>query len=108
MGEKGNKHTQHASNAAESLVSALSDIGDITSKTMFGCQRIFHDGKMFGIIDSSGTAFLKAVDFLEERFEKAGSEKHGRMPYYSIPASVLKDASELVKWANDSIRASKG
>ena len=107
MGEKGDKNTPDASSAAESLVNLLSEIGDITSKRMFGGHGIFHEDKMFGIIDSSGTAFLKANDFLEERFEKAGSEKHGRMPYYSIPSAVLEDRDELVRWANDSIRATK-
>ena len=108
MGKKGDKHTQNAEEAAAHLVEALSGIGDITSRKMFGGHGIFHQGKMFAMIDSSGNAFLRSDEFLLTRFKKAGSEKHGGMPYYSIPESVMDDHEELLIWANDSIRASKG
>ncbi|MDH3493500.1 MAG: TfoX/Sxy family protein [Acidobacteriota bacterium] len=107
MGEKDAKHTGDAESAANSLVDTLSEIGEITSKKMFGGHGIFHDGRMFGIIDPDGQAFLKADDYLEDRFLEAGSEKHGRMPYYLIPGSVMADSAELLQWAKDSIRASK-
>ncbi|NNE68531.1 MAG: TfoX/Sxy family protein [Pyrinomonadaceae bacterium] len=108
MGRKGDKHTSEVQAAADSLVASISSLGDVTSKKMFGGHGIFHEGTMFGIIDSSGKAFFKSNEFLIDRFEAAGSEKHGRMPYFSIPESVLNNQSELIEWANTAIRGSKG
>ena len=75
---------------------------------MFGGHGIFHDGTMFGIVDSSGRTFLKSSEFLVDRFEAAGSEKHGQMPYFSVPETVMNNPSKLLEWANDAIRGSKG
>ena len=41
------------------------------------------------------------------RFEEAGANKHGRMPYYQIPESVYKDDSQLIEWARDAIEVSR-
>jgi DNA transformation protein len=74
---------------------------------MFGGHGIFHDGKMFGIIDSKGKAFMKADDSFKKEFMSKGSEQHSRMPYFSIPASIYKANDELVVWARKSIELSK-
>ena len=106
MGGKGDKLTGVSVDAATELVERLAVIDGITSKKMFGGNGIFHDGKMFGIVDSKGQYFLKADDTNREEFETAGAEKHGRMPYYSIPASVLDDRETLISWVSKSIAIS--
>ncbi len=72
---------------------------------MFGGYGIFRDGKMFGIVDSSGAWYLKADEATSRRYESAGSEKHGRMPYWSVPEEVAADEPKLQEWARDAIQA---
>lgn len=107
MGQKGDKMKAESVFSAEELVAKLDGLGDITSKKMFGGHGIFHEGKMFGIIDSKGNAFLKADDGLKSDRVAQGAEQHSRMPYFSIPAAVYKDHDTLTSWAKESIQASK-
>jgi len=103
MGEKGNKQSQDSMLTAELLLEKLSQIGGITSKKMFGGYGIFHEAKMFGIVDAKGQSYLKADDSNRTDFEASGSDKHSRMPYYSIPGEVFDDPEALVEWARKSI-----
>ena len=103
MGEKGNKLSQDAALTAELLLEKLSQIGGITSKKMFGGYGIFHEGKMFGIVDAKGQSYLKADDSNRTDFEASGSHKHSRMPYYSIPEDIYNDPETLVTWAKKAI-----
>jgi len=107
MGNKGDKLSQDSVISAEELVTKLSPIGGISSKKMFGGHGIFHDGKMFGIIDSKGRAFFRVNAATASDFEKKGTEQHRRMPYFSIPIEFLETAEELLKWARKSIEVSK-
>ncbi|WP_420317940.1 TfoX/Sxy family protein [Ekhidna sp.] len=105
MGQKGDKHTNEAQLSAELIVEKLSGIGGITSKKMFGGHGIFHDGKMFGMVDPKGKAALKVDEKLEKEYLEMGSTKHGKMPYYSIPDNIL-NSDEFVEWARKSIAIS--
>lgn len=107
MGTKGDKHTNAAAAVAADFVDRVASLGEVTSKKMFGGHGIFEGGKMFAIIDSSGDLYLKASDANRGDFEAAGAEKHGRMPYWSIPADVLEDDEKLRTWAEASIASSK-
>lgn len=107
MGNKGDKLSQDSVISAEELVTKLSPIGGISSKKMFGGHGIFHDGKMFGIIDSKGRAFLKVNTATASDFIKKEAEQHSRMPYFSIPIEVLETPEELLKWARNSIEVSR-
>ena len=107
MGLKGDKHTDQAEDAAQLLVSKLDVLGAITSRKRCGGQGILHDGKMFGLIDSSGTIFLKVNDEIKGDFIDKGAEQHSRMPYFSVPDAVLQNDDELLKWAQGSIAISQ-
>ena len=50
---------------------------------------------------------LNAMIRIRPKFEQAGSHSHGKMPYFSVPDSVMDDFDELIPWANESIRLSK-
>lgn len=108
MGTKGDKMTADCQNAAEELVSRLAAIEGITSKKMFGGHGIFHEGKMFGLIDSKGTVHFKVDDSSSIKYMDHGSQKHGKMPYCSVPENVLADTNVLLEWAKESIEISKG
>ena len=99
MGKKGAKRSGVAVERAETLSATLADVGDVTHRKMFGGVGLFTAGSMFAIIDSSGALFLKADDSNRARFEDAGAERHGRMPYWSVPADVESDRARLLEWA---------
>ncbi|WP_343486931.1 TfoX/Sxy family protein [Allomuricauda sp. d1] len=107
MGQKGAKITTASVLMAELILEKLSEMENITSKKMFGGHGIFHQGKMFGMVDSKGKAFLKSDGVTHSFFEDKGCQKHSKMPYYSIPKDVLNDAETLMEWARKSIEISK-
>ncbi len=103
MGEKGSRQTHAGAAAAESMVAGLAPLGDVTSKKMFGGHGIFCDGVMFGLVASSGTVHLRADESTRAGFVEAGSTKHGRMPYWTVPAAVLESEDEMLRWAKQSL-----
>ena len=106
MGQKGDKHTNEAQLTADFLVEKLNSIEGLTSKKMFGGHGIFHAGKMFGIVDSKGQAYLKTNEETAPKFIERGSVQHGKMPYHSIPQQFL-NSDQLVGLAEESIKISK-
>jgi len=110
MGEKGARQSTAGAEMAERLLDELAPLGDVTTKKMFGGYGVFEDAVMFALVDSSGGAFLRADETTAARFEEAGSEAHGRMPYWRIPQAVLDDPASLLGWATtarDVARAAK-
>jgi DNA transformation protein len=107
MGEKGKKMSQESELTADLLLEKLSQIGGITSKKMFGGYGIFHEGKMFAIVDPKGQSYLKTDDSNRTDFEAFGSHKHSRMPYLSIPEEIFNDPETLAAWAKKSMAISK-
>ena len=103
MGTKGSKDTETGRLAAESLVDRLQPLGVVMSKKMFGGYGVFCDGVMFAIVDSSGACFLRATDATSGPYTERGSQRHGRMPYWAIPDTVLLDDAALTDWASGAI-----
>lgn len=103
MGQKGAKLTQEAVKASERLVDSLSALGEVNSRKMFGGYGIFESGAMFALITSEGKIHFKVDQSNRKRFEDAGAEKHGKMPYYEVPQSVLQNEQKLQEWARDSM-----
>ena len=85
MGKKGAKHTQKATETCQQTVRVLAGIGEITSRKMFGGYGIFESGVMFALVNSAGKLHLKVDDSNISRFKEAGSNSHGKMPYYDVP-----------------------
>ena len=69
MRQKGDIHTNEAQLTADLLLEKLSSLNGITSKKMFGGHGIFHNGKMFGMVDSKGNCALKADGTLEKEYQ---------------------------------------
>ena len=103
MGFKGDKEGPEASINVELLVEKLAGLGDITSKKMFGGYEIMESGKMFGMINPKGVAFLKVDDALKAEFAALGSVPHSKMPYSSITPDVFNNTDQLRAWAQKSI-----
>ena len=107
MGNKGDKFSNDAGLSTELLTGRLSQISGISSKKMFGGFGIFHDGKMFGLVNSNGEIYLKSNAGIQAKFEEHGSHQHGKMPYFSLPDNVFNDSEKLMVWAKESIDISK-
>ena len=107
MGLKGDKLSNEAALTTELFTEKMSQISGITSKKMFGGYGIFHDEKMFGLVNPKGEIYLKADDSIKKKFELVGSHSHGRMPYFSLPEDLLLDSEKLTKWVKESIEISK-
>ena len=103
MGQKGDKMTSASGITAELVTAKLETIDGLSMKKMFGGYGIFHDGSMFGLIDSKGKMFLKSNETIQSYFDALGSEQHSRMPYYSIPEDMLNDHDRLVEMTRRSI-----
>ena len=103
MGIKGDKMQKGSVDAANYVVETLSLVSDISTKKMFGGHGIFYKGNMFGMVNSKGQVYLKANDSNKSFFEENGSEKHSKMPYYSIPDEVFEDRDRLIDWSKKSI-----
>ena len=71
----------------------IEGIGTLTVDTAYG-------GDTFVIVDSAGHRYLRADAATSPSFEAAGSDKHGRMPYWQIPDGVLADPDQLLEWAS--------
>lgn len=102
MGTKGDKMSADSIINAAELPEKLASIQHLTSKKMFGGHGLFHNDKMFGLIDSKGKGFLKADESNLGYFQAAGSTQHSRMPYYSI-TEHFQDQEMLLKLALSSI-----
>ncbi|MCH9816427.1 MAG: TfoX/Sxy family protein [Actinomycetia bacterium] len=103
MGEKGAKETQDAAEIAEVLVAEFGSLGPVEAKKMFGGFGIFSDAVMFALVDSQGTAYLRADPQATVAFTDEGSAKHGRMPYWQIPGRVLADPELLAGWGRTAL-----
>ena len=103
MGQKGAKLTLEATKVAEHLVNNLSPVGSVSSKKMFGGHGIFESGSMFGLVTSQGKIYFKADDSNRKQYADAGSQQHGRMPYFEVPQAVLGNIESLIGWAQASI-----
>jgi len=106
MGKKGEKGTSDAAAVAARLLESIEGLGDVAQRKMFGGVGIFESGTMFAMVDSKGRVFFRGGDANRALFEEAGSEKHERMPYYSVPESILEDPDASRVWAGAAIDAS--
>ena len=107
MGIKGSKQTNEADLTANLLLERLNQISGLTSKKMFGGFGIFHEGKMFALVNSQGEVYLKTDESIHAKFEEADSKQHARMPYFSLPERVLDNIDDLISWSKESIEISK-
>jgi DNA transformation protein len=107
MGQKGDKLSNEAELTVELLKEKLQVIDGVSSKKMFGGFGIFHDGKMFALVNSKGQTYLKSEETNKAKFDAWGASQHGKMPYFSLPKEVFKDHDKLISWVQDSISISK-
>jgi DNA transformation protein len=96
-----------AKRVVDMFTGRINSLGDITHKRMFGGYGIFESGTIFALVPRAGGVYLKSGPANQARFEEAGANKHGRMPYYQIPVDVYTDSSQLLEWVQEAIEVSK-
>jgi DNA transformation protein len=97
----------------EEILELLEPYGDVTGKAMFGGWGFWEQGHMFGLISSTGTFYLKTDEASEPRYRKAKSTQFApemsssgremKMPYWTVPKSVMKDDLRLQEWVEEAI-----
>ena len=107
MGDPGARLTGTAVEVVGRLAAELEPLGAITTRKMFGGVGVFTDGTMFAIVHSTGSVAFRVDDTTAERYRAAGSAPHGRMPYWTVPVSVIDDPDELLAWAQEAAVVAK-
>lgn len=94
------------------VLEQLSGAGNISSRRMFGAFGLYRNDVFFGII-SGDTLFFKVGDVNRADYENRGMAAFRpyrdrplvSMSYYEVPADVLEDADECVRWALRAVAA---
>jgi DNA transformation protein and related proteins len=95
MGIKGSNMSPDSASLAAVIEEKLASIDGFRTKKMFGGFGLFHDDKMFGLIDSKGGVYMKGDKAKKAEFEAAGSVQHSRMPYFSLSVETVDNFDEL-------------
>lgn len=93
----------------EFVLGQLSDVRGLHARPMFGGIGLYADGVFFGIV-AGDALYFKVDDTNRADYERAGSgpfkpyaDRAMTMAYYSVPAAVVEDSADLVRWAKRSI-----
>ena len=91
------------------VVEQLSGVRDLIPKAMFGGVGLYSGDVFFGIL-AREQLYLKVGDANRVAYERAGmapfkpyADRPMTMHYWQVPASVLEDADELLRWARAAI-----
>jgi DNA transformation protein len=90
----------------EYVLEQLQGLERLTSRRMFSGVGLYSGGLFFGLLYNE-RLYFKTDDTTRPEYESRGSEgfcprpnlERVKMTYYSVPADILEDAEELVKWA---------
>ena len=90
----------------EYVIEQLQGLDRLTSRRMFSGVGLYSDELFFGLLYHE-RLYFRTDDTTRPEYEARGSEgfrprpniKRMKMRYYTVPADVLEDAEELVKWA---------
>jgi DNA transformation protein len=93
------------------VLDQLARVPQLRPKSMFGGIGLYSGERFFGIV-AADELFFKVDDGNRAAYEAAGSEpfrpvidRPVSMSYFRVPVEVLEDASALVEWAREAIRA---
>jgi len=94
----------------EYILEQLQGLGRLTSRRMFSGAGLYSDGLFFGLLYKD-RLYFKTEDSTRPEYEERGSEGFRPRPntarlqmrYYTVPAEVLEDSQELVKWARQAV-----
>src|ERR1700761_2206800 len=95
----------------EYLLGQLKELGGVSARRMFGGLGLYSRGTFFGLLYKE-RLYFKTDDVTRAEYVARGSEgfqpRPGvkvQMTYYTVPAEVLEDEDELVRWARRAVIA---
>ena len=88
----------------------FASLGQLSHRKMMGGLSIYQDGRIFAILDSEGTLFLKASGDFARALAAEGARKFemedGRgMNYWTMPEDALDDPDAASGWARRALDA---
>ena len=94
------------------LLGQLKRLGGVEARRMFGGLGLYSRGTFFGLLYKE-RLYFKTDDSTRPEYEARGSEgfqpranaKNVKMTYYTVPADLLEDDDELVRWAQKAVTA---
>ncbi len=90
----------------------FSPVHDLTTRKMMGGLTLYSDGRIFALVSSDGTIFLKAKGDFGQKLANAGARqftsttKNGKtvtMGYWSLPEAALDDPEQACALARESL-----
>jgi DNA transformation protein len=95
------------------VLEQLSGLHGTVARRMFGAAGLYCDELFFGLVASSDTLYFRVDDDNRPDYEALGMARfrpyadkpHLSFNYYEVPAQVLDNAAELVRWAQGSLKA---
>lgn len=88
------------------VLDLMAPLGAVQARTMFGGHGFFLNDVMFAKMGRD-VLDLRVDDGNRARFEDAGMERAGKMPYYRAPPEALEDGDIFLKWAEGAVAASQ-
>ena len=95
------------------VLDQLSGWGNVHVNRMFGGVALYQDDLAFAMI-ANDIVYLKVDDTNKEKFIAADStplkpfkNKATVLSFYSIPADILENTDEFIKWAKESLDIQK-
>ena len=93
------------------LLGQLKGLGGVEARRMFGGLGLYSRGTFFGLLYKD-RLYFKTDETTRPEYEARGSEGfrprpgvNVQMTYYTVPAEVLEDEDELVRWAQKAVTA---
>jgi DNA transformation protein len=93
------------------VLDQLTLLGLVRCRAMFGGYGLYRGDVFFGII-FRGVLYFKTSGTTKTRYIAAGmkpfrpNSKQILKTYYQVPAGILENADELMRWAHESIEGS--
>lgn len=84
------------------VLDQLSYVTPVESRPMFGGVGIWSEGHFFALI-AGDRLYFKVDDSNRADYEARGSEKFGKMPYYTVPPEILDEPGDLRGWVEKSL-----
>lgn len=89
------------------VLDQLRGLEGLACRAMFGGHGLYSGRIFFGILHR-GRFYLRTNDTTQAEYESRGMKRfqpneRQTMRYHEVPATVIEDASELLRWANQAI-----
>jgi DNA transformation protein len=92
------------------VIEQLVDLRGLGCRAMFGGHGLYRGATFFGIL-FDGRLYLKTDESTSPEYERRGSrpfrpnDEQVLKSYYEVPADVLENRDELLRWAEAATRA---